>query len=396
MKAWANASYPARTGRVETYSYGSEMRGLASGKSRHTCRTLLETDITGRKTMELSRKTTAALRATSAATAIAVGMFGASFASAQTELRLHTFVGPSHIIYTNILEPLAAEIEERSGGELTLTLYPSMQLGGGAPQLIRQAQEGTVDMVFSLPGYTSPQFPRTQMIELPGLSEDGVASTTLMWELLENGYLDPEFDGLKVLALWAADDAGIYTRERPIRAMEDIEGMILRSPSAAQAGQIEALGGTPVAMPITELYPQLERGVIDGAMVPFTTILDFRMHEVANYYTLTGPIFGRSQFTVVMNEGSYNNLSEEHQAILDDLTGIELSRRATEAYLARADESVEFVRNDSSKEVIEFSEEEQARVLEALSPIYAEWAAEMEAQGIDGRALLAVAGITLD
>lgn len=346
--------------------------------------------------MEISSKITLNLRATGAATAIAVGLLGASFASAQTELRLHTFVGPGHIIFTNILEPLAAEIAEKSGGELTLSLYPSMQLGGGAPQLIRQAYEGTVDMVFSLPGYTSPQFPRTQMIELPGLSEDGVASTTLMWELLENGHLDPEFDGLKVLALWAADDAGIYTRERPIRSMEDISGMILRSPSAAQAGQIEALGGTPVAMPITELYPQLERGVIDGAMVPFTTILDFRMHEVANYYTLTGPIFGRSQFTVVMNEGSYNNLSAEHQAIIDELTGIELSRRATEAYLARADESVEFVRNDPSKEVIEFSAEEQARILEALSPIYAEWAAEMEAQGIDGRALLAVAGITLD
>ncbi|MFN7003445.1 MAG: TRAP transporter substrate-binding protein [Roseinatronobacter sp.] len=346
--------------------------------------------------MTIAQSFTASMRYTSAAIALATGLGAATLASAQTELRLHTFVGPNHIIYTNILEPLAAEIAEASGGELTLTLYPSMQLGGGAPQLIRQAQEGTVDMVFSLPGYTSPQFPRTQMIELPGLSSDGVASTSLMWELLENGYLDPEFDGLKVLALWAADDAGIYTRERPIRSMEDIQGMILRSPSAAQAGQIEALGGTPVAMPITELYPQLERGVIDGAMVPFTTILDFRMHEVANYYTLTGPIFGRSQFTVVMNEDSYNRLSPEHQAIIDAATGIELSRKATQAYLDRADESVEFVRNDSSKEVIEFSEEEQARILEVLSPIYAEWAAEMEAQGIDGRAMLAVAGITLD
>ena len=338
----------------------------------------------------------APLRASVAGAAIAAGLMAATTAGAQTELRLHTFVGPSHIIFTNILEPLAEQIEEASGGELTLTLYPSMQLGGGAPQLIRQAQEGTVDMVFSLPGYTSPQFPRTQMMELPGLSEDGVASTELMWELLENDYLNPEFDGLRVLALWAADDAGIYTSETPIRTMEDIEGMILRSPSAAQAGQIEKLGGTPVAMPITELYPQLERGVIDGAMVPFTTILDFRMYEVANYFTLTGPIFGRSQFTVVMNEDSYNSLSEEHQAIIDDLTGIELSRQATQVYLDRADESVEFVRNDPDKEVIEFSEEEQARVLDALSPIYAEWVEEMEAQGIDGRAMLAVAGIELD
>jgi TRAP-type transport system periplasmic protein len=329
-----------------------------------------------------------------AALAIAAGLTSA--AAAQTELRLHTFVGPSHIIFTNILQPLAEAIEADSNGTLRLTLYPSMQLGGGAPELMRQAVEGTVDMVFTLPGYTSPQFPRTQMIELPGLSPDGLATTELMWTLLAGGYLDPEFNGLRVMGLWAADDAGLYTRDRPIRTMDDIRGMLLRSPSAAQAGQIERLGGTPVAMPITELYPQLERGVIDGAMVPFTTILDFRMHEVANYYTLTGPVFGRSQFAVVMNEGSYTRLSDDHRAIIDRHTGIELSRRATQAYLDRADESVAFVRNAPGKEVIEFSAEEQARVLEALAPIYGEWVAAMAAQGIDGRAMLAVAGITLD
>ncbi|HMO06568.1 MAG TPA: TRAP transporter substrate-binding protein [Paracoccaceae bacterium] len=332
----------------------------------------------------------------SAALALTAGLFASSMAQAQTELRLHTFVGPNHIIFTQILTPLAEQIAAETNGELTLTLYPSMQLGGAPPELIRQATDGTVDMVFSLPGYTSPVFPRTGMIELPGLSKDGIESTELMWNLLEGGHLTPEFDGLKVLALWAADDAGLYTRDKPIRTMEDIRGMLLRSPSAAQAGQIEALGGTPVAMPITELYPQLERGVIDGAMVPFTTILDFRMHEVAKYYTLTGPVFGRSQFTVVMNEGSYNNLSEAHRAVIDRLTGIELSRKATQAYLDRADESLAFVRADATKEVIEFSAEEQARVLEALAPIYGQWVEAMSAQGIDGKALLAVAGVTVD
>jgi TRAP-type transport system periplasmic protein len=341
--------------------------------------------------MDLTRAVTTSLKATAA-----VCLLAASAAQAQTELRLHTFVGPNHIIFTQILEPLAASIAEETGGEVTLTLYPSMQLGGGAPELIRQAQEGTVDMAFSLPGYTSPVFPRTQMIELPGLAEDGVAATELMWELLEGGHLEPEFDGLRVLALWAADDANIMTRDRPIQSMEDIEGMILRSPSAAQATQIERLGGTPVAMPIPELYPQLERGVIDGAMVPFTTILDYRMHEVANYFTITGPVFGRSQFAVVMNEQSYDRLSEEAREVIDRLTGIELSRRATEAYLDRADEGIEFVREADGKEVIELSEEEQERIREALAPIYEEWVAEMDAQGIDGRAMLAVAGVELD
>lgn len=322
--------------------------------------------------------------------------FGMTAATAQTELRLHTFVPPGHIIYRSILEPLAADIAAESNGELVLTLYPSMQLGGGAPELIRQATEGTVDMAFSLPGYTSAQFPRTQMIELPSLRQDGMATTELMWDLLEGGYLDPEFDGLKVLALWAADDAGLYTRDKPIRSLDDVAGMLLRSPSAAQAGQIEAMGGTPVALPIPELYPQLERGVIDGAMVPFTTILDFRMHEVANYFTITGPIFGRSQFTVVMNEASYNNLSAEHQAIIDRLTGEELSRKATQAYLDRAAEAIEFVRNAPGKEVIEFSAEEQDRIRAVLAPIYSQWIEAMAAQGIDGAAMLAFAGISVN
>ena len=282
------------------------------------------------------------------------GLSGAALA--QTELRLHTFVPPGHIIYREILEPWAAEVAEETGGELTITLYPSMQLGGAPPELIRQAQEGTVDMVFTLPGYTSPAFPRTQMIELPGLSEDGVAATELMWDLLEAGLLDPEYDGLKVIALWGADDAGLMTRDVPINGLDDIEGLIMRSPSAAQAGQLERMGATPVAMPITELYPQLERGVINGAMVPLTTILDFRMHEVANYFVIPGPLFGRSQFLVAMNEASFNALSPEHQEVIERTTGIEMSRRATQAYLDRAEEGIEFVRGEEGKEVIELSQ----------------------------------------
>lgn len=340
----------------------------------------------------LSQLKTATVAASFGLTAI-FGAMAPTQAEAETELRLHTFVPPGHIIYTQILEPLAEQLAAKTNGEVTITLYPSMQLGGSAPDLMRQAQDGTVDMVFTIPGYTSPVFPRTQMIELPGLREDGMATTELMWDLYDGGYFDPEYDGLKMLAFWAADDAGIYTRDKAIRSLEDISGMLLRSPSAAQAAQIEKLGATPVALPIPQLYPQLERGVIDGALVPFTTILDFRMHEVANYFTITGPLFGRSQFVVVMNEESYNGLTADQQAALDSLTGEELSRKATQVYLDRSAESVQFVRDAEGKEVIELSAEEQDKVRAALAPIYAEWLAEMEAQGIDGAALLSAAGV---
>jgi TRAP-type transport system periplasmic protein len=335
-----------------------------------------------------------ALGALMLATGLAIGGLAVSAgpAAAQTELRLHTFVPPAHIIYREIIEPWAQQVNEETGGEVTITLYPSMQLGGSPPELIRQAQDGTVDMVFTLPGYTSPAFPRTQMIELPGLKEDGLAATDMMWDLLEADLLNPEYDGLRVIALWGAEDAGLMTREPPIRGLEDVEGLIMRSPSAAQAEQLERMGATPVAMPITEVYPQIERGVINGAMVPFTTILDFRLGEVANYFTVSGPVFGRSSFTIVMNENSYNSLSAEAQEVIDRTSGREMSLRATQAYLDRAAEAVQAMRDADDKEVIELSQEEQDRISETLRPIIDDWIERMEAEGIAAREMLDVAG----
>ena len=96
-----------------------------------------------------------------------------------------------------------------------------------------------------------------------------------------------------------------------------------------------------------------------------------------------------------MNEDSYNGLSAEHQAVIDGLIGEELSQKATDAYLDRAAESIQFVRDAEGKEVIELSAEQQAEISDVLAPIYDEWLASMEEQGIDGQAMLDAAGVNM-
>jgi TRAP-type transport system periplasmic protein len=310
-------------------------------------------------------------------------------AQAPIELRLSTFVAPVHIIAREIITPWMADVEKATNGAVKPRLYPSMQLGGSPPELIRQVRDGVVDMVFTLPGYTSPAFPRVQMIELPGLKPDGLAATNMMWDLMDP-YLLPEFKGMKVIALWGADDAGLMTRSKPIRGLDDIKGMRMRSPSAAQATQLKQMGAAPVAMPITELYPQLERGVIDGAMVPFSVILDFRLGEVARHYTIPGPLFGRSSFVIAMNQRKYDSLPASARQAIDKLSGRQLSLKATDVYAKRSDEGIESVRGKA--EVIELSKSEQARIGKVLDPIIDEWIKENEAKGIPARAMLKRAG----
>jgi TRAP-type C4-dicarboxylate transport system substrate-binding protein len=314
---------------------------------------------------------------------------GAVPSRAAQELRLSTFVPPVHVIYREILVPWAAEVEKATKGEVKVTLYPSMQLGGKPPELFRQAAEGVVDMVFTLPGYTSPAFPRTQLIELPGLKPDGLAATNMMWDVLDP-YLLPEYAGTKVIALWGAEDAGLMSRTKAYRSMEDLKGLRLRAPSAQQAKQLQAMGAVPIAAPITEVYPGLERGTMDGAMVPFTTILDFRLGEVAKGFTIAGPIFGRSAFLIVMNQKKYDSLPPAARTAIDKLSGRALSLKATEVYIKRAEEAVKSVRDKA--DVVTLSATEQSRIGKTLRPIIDEWIKESESKGIPARDMLKRAG----
>jgi TRAP-type transport system periplasmic protein len=323
----------------------------------------------------------------------ALALSGATATSQAAEIRLSTFVPPVHVIYREVIVPWAAEVEKATNGEVKVTLYPSMQLGGKPPELMRQVSEGVVDATFTLPGYTSAAFPRTQVIELPGLKQDGIAATNMMWDILDP-FLLPDFKDVKVIALWGAEDAGLMSRDKTIKTLDDLKGLRMRAPSAQQAKQLEVMGAVPVAMPITQVYQSLERGVIDGAMVPFSTIVDFRLGEVVKAYTIPGPLFGRSSFLIALNKKKYDSLSPSARAAIDKLSGRDLSLKATEIYEKRAAQGLASVKGKAT--ITEFSPEEQKRIAAVLKPIIKQWVTDAEAKGIPARDMLRKAGYPVD
>lgn len=105
----------------------------------------------------------------------------------QEELKLATFVPPTHYGLTQILVPWGKEIAERSGGRLNLRVFPSMQLGGKPPELYKQMVRGLSDITFTLPGYTSADFPLMSLSELPGMassSDEGTRENLAAHEVL--------------------------------------------------------------------------------------------------------------------------------------------------------------------------------------------------------------------
>jgi len=190
--------------------------------------------------------------------------------------------------------------------------------------------------------------------------------------------------------LWNSDTAVMMSKTKPIRTMDDLKGMKIRTPSAAQSEQLKALGATPIDMPVTQIYSSLDRGVIDATMIPLSAALDFKLIEVVKYFTINTPL-GRSPFLVAMNAERYNKLAPDLRKIIDDTTGLSLSLKAAEVYDKKNQAALAAARKD--REVITLSDAERKRWLEAFKPMIVRQVEEAEKAGLPARGLVRAYGL---
>lgn len=306
------------------------------------------------------------------------------------ELKLAHFMSPKHPMDEHMMRPWSAEVAKLSNGSLKVRIYPGGELGKGPQEQFKRAVDGIADITFGLQGYTSKQFPRTTLIELPAVAADAIEATRKVWDVF-NQHLAVEYQRVKVLALWGNEGPLLMSRDKPIRKIDDLKGLKVRVPSKDQADLIAALGGTPVSMPASDMYRALSTGVVDVLLVPSTVISSFKIGEVAKYYT-TGLLFGRSPFFLAMNQKSYDSLSKEHKAIIDKTTGRELSLVGAKVYEEEGAKDLEGVRKSGKHEVISFSPEEVRKGNALLVKARDQIVAGLEKDGVPAKAILAAMG----
>ena len=236
------------------------------------------------------------------------------------ELRFATGFPASHLMQKHVFESWAEDIGKKSNGTLIIRMYPGGALGP-APAAFQRVKSGVADIGYSLQGFTSDQFPRTLLMELPDVARDNVTATRKLWAVYD--LIKDDYQGVKVLGLWSTGPNVIGTRDRAVRVPDDIKGMRIRVPSKLLGDVLTSLGASPVFMNITEVYNAVQTGVLGGVTTGTSALRGFKLGEVLRYYN--DYEFGVSPQFVVMNQASYDKLSAEHKKLIDDTTGLEFS-----------------------------------------------------------------------
>ncbi|AXF57038.1 TRAP transporter substrate-binding protein [Salicibibacter kimchii] len=297
------------------------------------------------------------------------------------ELIFSHFFPDNHIQETELVSGFIDETEEATEGRVTFTSYPGGQLADPDGHY-EAAATGVADAGFSVHSYTPGQFPLTSVMELPFMSGSGSTGSETLWQLYEEfPEIQDEYDDTVPLWLSTSEPGYIFTRDEPVERPEDLEGMIIRSPSPEVNNWLEMMGATPVSMPMADTYQALQQGVVDGTVGPPHTLVDYSLHELVDYVTVGDFYF--TTFFGVMNQNSWNSIDEEDQEAIKEIMGEETARTAGEIIDERSDEAMEAA-VESGAEIIELNDDKLEEWEEEMQPVIDDWINRMEEEGLPG------------
>ncbi|MDN5217025.1 TRAP transporter substrate-binding protein [Fulvivirgaceae bacterium BMA12] len=182
---------------------------------------------------------------------------------------------------------LGERLEEKSGGEMNIEIYPNQQLGNER-QLLELLQIGSLGMTKVSAGVMENFAPNMKVFGLPFIFRNKEHAFKIMdGEIGRELLLQGEAYWLRGLTFYDAGSRSFYTKERPVHTPEDLSGLKIRVMESVTAmGMVRSLGGSPTPISWGELYTALQQGVVDGAENNPPSFYLSRHYEVCKYYSL--------------------------------------------------------------------------------------------------------------
>lgn len=320
---------------------------------------------------------------TTVVTLFFLGFLGSALSKEKPiELSYSNFL-PAGYGATKPLEAWAKEIEKRTEGKVKITFYHGGTLTD-AVNCYEGVVKGISDLGQSCLAYNKGRFPLMEVADLPGYPFNATVSALVADEIYRK-YKPKELSDTHILYIHSHFPGVIYTRDKPVRKLEDLKGLRIRS-TGLSSKIVEALGATPVAMPKGDQYDALYKGVVDGTTGGVNELKGWRVAEVAKY-SIAWPRVGYvTAFFVAMNLTKWRSLPPEVQKVFTEVS------KAWPEYQGKVWNGMEVEGYQFGKEkghqLIYLSPEEGTRWERAVKPIFDEYIKAMEAKGLPGKEAL--------
>ena len=264
----------------------------------------------------LSRRTVLA----SALAAPAILRFGTGTARAATTLKIsHQFPGGTidkGDFRDRLCRMFAEEVSKRSGGEIAAEIYPNSSLIKTVAQFSAM-RKGALDISLYPMPYAGGEVPETNIGLMPGLVT--TYDQGLRWKNEPVGKALSDFLADKgiILLTWVWQAGGVDSRSRPLVTPDDAKGMKVRGGSREMDMVLQTAGASVLSVPSNEIYTAMQTGACDAGLTSSTSLISFRLEEVAkaltsgakaSYWFMLEPL--------MMSKATFDKLPKNQQDVL--------------------------------------------------------------------------------
>ncbi|HEX2966412.1 MAG TPA: TRAP transporter substrate-binding protein DctP [Syntrophorhabdaceae bacterium] len=287
--------------------------------------------------------------------------------SKQIVLKYASYAPPQHL-GTIIAQQTFPMVEKLTDGRVKVDVYHSETLFP-ARETANGLDKGVADLAFYPLNYMAGQLPWFNATLIPGLIKDfGGAHDAFQNGLKDLVQKDIHALGLKVQIVGIPFSPGmtiLMTKGKRVAVPSDLKGMKIACPAKGDMEVVKMLGGTPVAMPSTESYEAMTRGVVNGVISNVAGIWGRKMYEPGDYITMV-PL-GTAMVAVLASESGLAKLSPVDRSIV---LYVAERRLLEEAFMTATVEQGYLTKmKPKLKEVVYPTKEQLKKWDEALAPI---------------------------
>jgi TRAP-type transport system periplasmic protein len=230
-------------------------------------------------------------------------------------------VPPGSIIDAKVVQPWAQKVNEQGKGVLAIDVRPGAL--ATFENVYDRVLSDVVQIGWEIQAAVGGKFPRSNVVALPLVTDDSVASSVAFWRLYQQGLISAEYDQIVPIMLVTLPPAAFHFN-RPLKSLETMAGEKLIIPNKVAGDALQALGGSPLSVPLTDMYPAIQRGTADGTMIAWVAFNPWKLYEVTSYHVDTA--FGGAAGMIFMSRVKYNALPPAAKKIIDENSGEALSR----------------------------------------------------------------------
>jgi len=229
---------------------------------------------------------------------------------------------------------------------------------------------GVTDIGLAVFGPVSSVFPKTNVGTLPFEAKNHREDALALWRLYEKGVIADEFAKVHPLGLIVFPGLVIHSK-KPIHSLADMKGLKISVEGRVLSTMMPRLGAAPISLQPGDLYPSLQRGLVDAVPQGWPSVPTFHLDEVTNFH-LEVPL-GFNTGYVFMNRASYAKLPPAGRAAIDKFSGLPYVER-----LIAADDTMEAIGRNATKAmagqtIAQLDPAEEERWKEAVAPVTDEW-----------------------